>query len=122
MCQQLLEYSLRRGSTDNHSAVLVCFADGSDYARKDHFVAGPYAAWSGDKAFARAYIENARAWGVPEKELRELAKEADRRAPPLRRADGAGMRLVKWVVACYVVYILYQYWWQQTRPRRGASA
>lgn len=77
----LLFWSLAQGSTDNHSAVLVCFEDGTGYAQPEEFLAGPISAWKHDKAFVNAYLKNAMAWGQTPESLPDLIKHAEATVP-----------------------------------------
>lgn len=49
--RELLLYSLARGSTDNQSAILVCFEDGTGYSSSDTFIAGPLSEYASDRRF-----------------------------------------------------------------------
>lgn len=74
-------WSLAKGSTDNHSGVLVCLEDGTGYAQPEKFLAGPVSAWKHDKAFVNAYLKNAAAWGQTPESLPELIKHAEATVP-----------------------------------------
>merc|ERR1719221_1632179 len=58
--RELLLYSLASGSTDNHSAILISFEDGSSYERPDKFIAGPLLESVKDQKFLQAYLKNAK--------------------------------------------------------------
>jgi len=79
--RELIFHSLASGSTDNHSAVLVCFEDGSGYTAPDEFIAGPFSPWKDDRSYVAAYLKNAQAWGQTSEALPKLLKEADASMP-----------------------------------------
>lgn len=79
--RELLLYSLARGSTDNQSAILVCFEDGTGYSSSDTFIAGPLSEYASDRRFVSAYLKNAKAWGQNAESLRAQIAEADRTMP-----------------------------------------
>lgn len=78
LMRELLFYSLRSGSTDNHSAILVRFGDdGTDYNAPDVFMPGPLGPARQDAKFVAAYIKNAEAWGQKREALPKLIAEAE---------------------------------------------
>lgn len=82
--EKLLNYSLEKGSKDNHSAMLVVFEDGKDYHRdKDEFVAGPFHPYQQDKTFVKAYLADAAKHGYEGEELMELARKTEASMPPV---------------------------------------
>jgi len=81
---KLLEYSLEKGSKDNHSALLITFEDGTDYdSKEDDFVAGPFELWQDDPTFVKAYKEDAAKFGYEGEELMKLAKATEEQMPHL---------------------------------------
>mmetsp|Transcript_82310 Transcript_82310/g.142646 ORF Transcript_82310/g.142646 Transcript_82310/m.142646 type:complete len:400 (-) Transcript_82310:27-1226(-) len=82
LMRELLFHSLRSGSTDNHSAILVCFGyDGTEYAAPDVFMPGPLGPARQDPKFVAAYIKNAEAWGQKREALPKLIAEAEASMP-----------------------------------------
>lgn len=103
--RELNLYSLARGSTDNHSGVLVCFENGVNYAQPDTFVAGPLSRWKGDKAFVTAYLKNANAWGQSGDSLLKLIAEADKTMPADWRQVSGPSDWMDWWPA-FVLFVL----------------
>eukprot|EP01062_Namystynia_karyoxenos_P063248 TRINITY_DN56060_c0_g1_i1.p1 TRINITY_DN56060_c0_g1~~TRINITY_DN56060_c0_g1_i1.p1 ORF type:complete len:459 (+),score=99.56 TRINITY_DN56060_c0_g1_i1:85-1377(+) len=133
VCQELLEHSLKRGSTDNHSAVLVSLENGEDYNQPDRFIPGPFnPPESENRAFVKAYVENARAWGVPDQRCRELHQKAlqhIQRGGRGQHRNQKGLQLLKWVVFLWVAWQCCLFGWRMWamnshgRPlRRGWDA
>lgn len=79
--RELLFYSLAKGSTDNQSAIMVCFEDGTGYEKPDQFLAGPLSEWSSDRKFVNAYLKNAKTWGQSAESLPPLIAEAEAKMP-----------------------------------------
>jgi len=90
----LLDASLRKGSKDNHSAMIIVFEDGSKYSQPDEFVAGPFNPYANDRQFREAYIKDAQRFGIDHERLMEMAAKAEKdlniTAPPYSGAGGAG--------------------------------
>jgi hypothetical protein len=82
----LLDASLRKGSKDNHSAMIVAFEDGTKYDASDEFVAGPFNPYANDKQFRDAYLKDAQRFGIEQDKVMELAakveKELNLTSPP----------------------------------------
>ncbi len=73
---ELLDHSLKHGSKDNMSAMLIELMDGSDYNVNDkEFIPGPYSAAAGNQKFVEAYKTDARRHGIEEKNLMKLVQE-----------------------------------------------
>jgi hypothetical protein len=86
--QELLKYSLQRGSKDNHSALLILFDDGTSYHREKHeFIAGPFHPFEGDKNFVKAYLSDAAKHGYEGEELMEMARKTEESMPELLREE-----------------------------------
>lgn len=75
--RELLLYSLAQGSTDNHSAILISFEDGTGYDQPDVFAAGPFTPWKSDEGFTAAYLKNAQAWGQTAETLPPAIRQAE---------------------------------------------
>jgi len=75
---QLLDTSLRKGSKDNHSAMIIAFEDGSKFDSPDEFLAGPFNPYANDRQFRDAYIKDAQRFGIDQDKLMELAAEAEK--------------------------------------------
>jgi serine/threonine protein phosphatase PrpC len=70
---KLLEYSLERGSKDNHSAMLILPRDGTKYdTAKAEFVAGPFTPFQHDQSFVNAYMRDALKHGYSGAELKAM--------------------------------------------------
>lgn len=86
---KLLDYSLQRGSKDNHSSMLVLFQDGRAYHNdKDQFIAGPFHPYQADKNFVKAYLSDAAKHGYEGEELMELARQTEASLPPVETVAG----------------------------------
>lgn len=88
----LNKYSLKRGSKDNHSCMLIAFEDGTAYAKADEFIAGPYHPFKRDSAFNDAYLADAKKHGYEGERLFELARTTEATMPELanmQQDDGA---------------------------------
>lgn len=109
--RELINYSLARGSTDNHSALLVSFENGVGYARPDEFIAGPLSAWKQDRDFVAAYLKNAKAWGQTGESLRRAVAEADASMPrdykQIIDPDGGMPWWKMLLLAAFVMLVLY---------------
>lgn len=88
--QELLKYSLQRGSKDNHSALLIQFQDGTSYQKDDEFIAGVFHPYIGDRSFEKAYLADALSHGYSEEEAKALAKKTEAENPHLIQDDGMG--------------------------------
>merc|ERR1711972_587497 len=75
--RELLSYSVAQGSTDNHSAILISFEDGTNYNQPDTFIAGPFTPWRNDESFAQAYLKNAASWGQTSETLPAAIRAAE---------------------------------------------
>lgn len=73
--QSLLEFSLRRGSKDNMSAALILPIDGSSYGRADEYCVGPFSEWADDRAFADAFIGDAKKHGYTRDALMQMVNQ-----------------------------------------------
>lgn len=76
----LIENSLKAGSKDNHTAVIVDFGSkpANGYARKPReFLAGPFTPYSANKKFVAAYLKDAAKFGLSEDEVKKLAKKTE---------------------------------------------
>ena len=78
--QSLLDFSLRRGSKDNMSAALWLPIDGSTYGRADEYVVGPFSEWASDRAFADAFISDAKKHGISQDAVMQLVQQYNNRA------------------------------------------
>jgi len=82
----LLDASLRKGSKDNHSAMIVVFEDGTKYDASDEFVAGPFNPYANDRQFRDAYLKDAQRFGIEQDKVMEMAakveKELNLTSPP----------------------------------------
>lgn len=77
---KLLEESIRVGSKDNHSGILVMLTDGSEYTASlpaTQYMPGPYKRYSRCKEFRKAYLQDAKKHGVSREELMKLAEDVD---------------------------------------------
>ena len=83
VCSRLLMHSLRAGSKDNMTAVFVQFMDGSEYARPDEFVAGPYYRRCQNAPFAQAYEKDAGRQGMTGLPLWEVTSSCREVVPPM---------------------------------------
>jgi len=94
----LLDFSLKHGSKDNMTAIVIYLTDGRDYGREDLFVAGPYDGGKTDQQFVDAYKADAARHGVSPERLMELAKEADAHdslgLPAVSSGGGDGMHRI----------------------------
>lgn len=84
VCSDLFKLSLKKGSKDNHSAILIQFTDGTAYQRADQFVAGPFHPFQNDKQYVKAYLADALKHGYEGEELMKLAKETEDTMPELK--------------------------------------
>jgi len=91
----LLDASLRKGSKDNHSAMIISFEDGTVYDGPDEFVAGPFNPYASDRQFRDAYMKDAQRFGIDQEKLMELAAKAEKdlnlSSPPFSGATGGGL-------------------------------
>ncbi len=96
-CAKLLDFSLVKGSKDNHTAIIISFGEpnsGSDYARAAEFLPGPFDRYKDDKQFVAAYKMDAALRGMTdEKKLFALAKEAEK-TMPLFEPSNSGINLI----------------------------
>jgi serine/threonine protein phosphatase PrpC len=73
---ELLDHSLKAGSKDNMSAMLIDFTVGSDYNSNDkEFIPGPYTVAAGNQKFVEAYKTDAKRHGIEDKMLMKLVQE-----------------------------------------------
>lgn len=78
VARQLLAYSLVKGSKDNHSAIVIYFADGNSYSQKDpQFLPGPFTPYRGDKQFEKAYLEDAAKHGYEGANFEQIVAKAE---------------------------------------------
>lgn len=75
--KKLLDYSLAKGSKDNHSAIVIYFEDGCSYQREKEFQPGPFNPYKADKQFEKAYLEDALRHGYKGEELEEMVRKAE---------------------------------------------
>lgn len=84
---KLLEYSVERGSKDNHSALVIDLADGTELVSGDKalpthdYWAGPYTPYAHNREFKKAYLEDAKAHGISEQEVVRRAQEVEKTMP-----------------------------------------
>eukprot|EP01065_Artemidia_motanka_P016248 TRINITY_DN1997_c0_g1_i1.p1 TRINITY_DN1997_c0_g1~~TRINITY_DN1997_c0_g1_i1.p1 ORF type:complete len:377 (+),score=67.97 TRINITY_DN1997_c0_g1_i1:60-1190(+) len=98
VCCSLIEHSLRSGSTDNHSALLIQLESGTDY-QGETFMPGPFVQYATDPTFRNAYLANAREWGVSDEVLRRLTSMPQGR----RESKGTiGVILRMLVLVCFL--------------------
>lgn len=71
----MIRQSLASGSNDNHTAVVVQFADGNGYGPPSEFRPGPFVQYQGDRKFAQAYLDDAARHGYSGKVLTEMVKD-----------------------------------------------
>jgi serine/threonine protein phosphatase PrpC len=82
---KLLDYSLAKGSKDNHSSMLILFKDGNAYHQdKPEFMAGPFHPWQHDQAFVKAYTQDAKKHGYEGDELMAMAQKTEDGMPELK--------------------------------------
>lgn len=84
VCSSLFKLSLKKGSKDNHSAIIIHFVDGTKFARADEFVAGPFHPFQNDKQYVKAYLADAKTHGYEGEELMRLAKITEASMPELK--------------------------------------
>jgi len=85
----LFEQSLKNGSKDNHSALLILPRVESDYAREDEFRAGPFNPFKADSTFVKYYMEDAKKHGYEGEELMRLAAKTEESMPELANIERA---------------------------------
>lgn len=83
ICWELNKYSLRRGSKDNHSCMIIDPHSGEAYKAKDEFVPGPFHPYKQDQAFRDAYLTDAKKHGYEGEVLMEMAREIEAGMPEL---------------------------------------
>mmetsp|Transcript_851 Transcript_851/g.1659 ORF Transcript_851/g.1659 Transcript_851/m.1659 type:complete len:405 (+) Transcript_851:38-1252(+) len=86
-CGEVFKLSLKQGSKDNHSALLVQFADGTGYSQPDEFVAGPFHPYQNDKQYVKAYLADAAKHGYEGEPLMELARKTEATMPELQAVE-----------------------------------
>lgn len=86
---ELNKYSLKRGSKDNHSCMVISFEDGNSYARDDQFIAGPYHPYARDSNFKDAYLKDAKKHGYEGEKLFEMARATEAKMPELANTSPA---------------------------------
>jgi len=110
-------YSLARGSTDNHSAMLVCFDNGVSYDGPDVFMPGPFSAWKEDRSFKTAYIKNAQAWGQSSDNLPSLIAEGDASNPEdWRKVSRVSTNWMAWLPAALLLTLLAMVLYNMDHP------
>jgi len=105
VCFELNNYSLERGSTDNHSSCIMCFEGGPDYNQENEFFPGEYLQKADDSVFISAYFANARAWGVPADKVREWERKVDARKVDSKKTALSTHSFFKWITMLCVL------WW-----------
>lgn len=78
ICTLLLDYSLRSGSKDNMSAMLIAFRDGTDNAPASEFRAGPFTQAADDRKFVECYMADGRRAGIEPDELVRRARQVEK--------------------------------------------
>jgi len=86
----LFEASLKAGSKDNHSAILVIVEENSKYSRKDEFRAGPFNPFKGDPKFVQYYMEDAKKHGYEGDKLMKMAQKTEDSMPELKDMQDYG--------------------------------
>merc|ERR1719416_66221 len=92
-CWELNLYSLKRGSKDNHSCMIIAPEAGTAYQAQDEFCAGPFHPYAKNEGFRDAYLADARKHGVEAEEAMEMARQAEKNMPDLpqeEQGDGGG--------------------------------
>jgi len=84
--QQLIDYSLDKGSKDNMSCLLVLFENGDDYNGDDQYVPGSIKDGEEDRKFVETYLAYAKRHGIESGKCLQLARKADAQ----RGAGGGG--------------------------------
>lgn len=79
----IFDQSLKSGSKDNHSALLILPQDGTSYAREDEFRAGPFTPFRNDPTFVKHYEEDAKKHGYEGEELIRMAEKTEESMPEL---------------------------------------
>jgi serine/threonine protein phosphatase PrpC len=79
---KLVDHSVKQGSNDNHTGLLIQFIDGRGYPgsgslSKHTFEPGGYQQFSSDVEWAKTYMDDAKKSGLSESELRQLIKSND---------------------------------------------
>ena len=85
--QQLIDFSLEKGSKDNMSCLLVLFEDGDDYNAEDQYVPGTIKEGEEDRKFVETYLAYAKRHGIESGKCLQLARKAD-----AQRGAGGGVR------------------------------
>lgn len=116
--RELLFYSLARGSTDNQSAIMVCFEDGTGYEKPDQFIAGPLSEFTQDRKFLDAYLKNANAWGQTAESLRPLIAEAEASMQKdwrnVSKPEDSKWPFPAWLIVLLLAIVGYALWFRWT--------
>jgi len=84
--QQLIDYSLEKGSKDNMSCILVILENGEDYNADDQYIPGSIKDGEEDRKFVETYLAYAKRHGIDSGKCLQLARKAD----AARAATGGG--------------------------------
>jgi len=79
----IFDQSLKSGSKDNHSALLILPQNGTSYNQEDEFRAGPLTPFLNDPTFKKHYEEDAKKHGYEGEELLRMAKKTEESMPEL---------------------------------------
>lgn len=74
VCSDLLEYALASGSTDNMTAMLILFKDGTNYSAPDEVRPGPFFHGRNDRKFADAFFSDALRFGCTPRDPRFVVR------------------------------------------------
>jgi serine/threonine protein phosphatase PrpC len=77
VCANVLDECLKRGSRDNMSAMIIQFAEGTNYARTTDYIPGPYFNEENDGKFQEAYAKDAQAAGFTLEQALQLRTKLD---------------------------------------------
>ncbi len=75
--QQLIDYSLEKGSKDNMSCLLALFECGEEYNDEDQYVPGTIKEGEEDRKFVETYLAYAKRHGIESGKCLQLARKAD---------------------------------------------
>jgi len=79
----LFDQSLKCGSKDNHSALIILPESGTAYTQEDEFRAGPFTPFKSDQTFVTHYQKDAKKHGYEGDELMKLALKTEESMPEL---------------------------------------
>ena len=75
--QQLIDWSLDKGSKDNMSCLLVLLESGDEYNGDDQYVPGSIKEGEEDRKFVETYLAYAKRHGIESGKCLQLARKAD---------------------------------------------